>query len=201
MTKEYSLVLFEDIEQKIFLIRGQRVMIDRDMADLYQVETKQLNRQVKRNRERFPAEFMFQLTTEEKEQLVTNWHRFKSLKHSTTRPYAFTEHGVAMLSSVLNNERAIHVNIQIIKTFIRLREIASTSRELSRKLKELELKYDAQFRLEPIPKTTLALERVSRKVPLLDSARRRDSDSGTAKCAKTKDFNKESFLCCLCALA
>jgi hypothetical protein len=147
MTKEYSLVLFEDIEQKIFLIRGQRVMIDRDMADLYQVETKQLNRQVKRNRERFPAEFMFQLTTEEKEQLVTNWHRFKSLKHSTTRPYAFTEHGVAMLSSVLNSERAIHVNIQIIKTFIRLREIASTSGELSRKLKELELKYDTQFRL------------------------------------------------------
>jgi 2,3-bisphosphoglycerate-independent phosphoglycerate mutase len=77
MTKEYSLVLFENIEQKIFLIRGQRVMIDRDMADLYQVETKQLNRQVKRNRERFPAEFMFQSTTEEKEQLVTNWHRFK----------------------------------------------------------------------------------------------------------------------------
>ncbi len=90
---------------------------------------------------------MFQLTTEEKDQLVTNWHRFKSLKHSTTRPYAFTEHGVAMLSSVLNSQRAIHVNIQIIKTFIRLREIASTSRELSRKLKELELKYDAQFRL------------------------------------------------------
>ena len=91
MAKEYSLVLFEDIEQKIFLIRGQRVMIDRDIADLYQVETKQLNRQVKRNRERFPAEFMFQLTSKEKEQLVTNWHRFKSLKHSTTRPYSFTE--------------------------------------------------------------------------------------------------------------
>jgi hypothetical protein len=147
MTREYSLVLFEDIEQRIFLIRGQRVMIDRDIADLYQVETKQLNRQVKRNLERFPAEFMFQLTSGEKEQLVTNWHRFKSLKHSTTRPYAFTEYGVAMLSSVLNSERAIHVNIQIIRTFIRLREIASTSRELSRKLKELELKYDAQFRL------------------------------------------------------
>jgi len=147
MAKEYSLVLFEDIEQKIFLIRGQRVMIDRDIADLYQVETKQLNRQVKRNHERFPAEFMFQLTSKEKEQLVTNWHRFKSLKHSTTRPYAFTEHGVAMLSSVLNSERAIQVNIQTIKTFIRLREFVSTSKELSRKLKELELKYDAQFRL------------------------------------------------------
>ena len=79
MAKEYSLVLFKDIEQKIFLIRGLRVMIDRDIADLYQVETKQLNRQVKRNRERFPAEFMFQLTSKEKEQLVTNWHRFNSL--------------------------------------------------------------------------------------------------------------------------
>jgi hypothetical protein len=147
MIKEYSLVLFEDIEQRIFLIRGQRVMIDRDIADLYRVETKQLNRQVKRNQERFPAEFMFQLTSEEKEQLVTNWHRFGSLKHSTTRPYAFTEHGVAMLSSVLNSERAIHVNMQIIRTFIRLREVASTSKEVSRKLKEFELKYDAQFRL------------------------------------------------------
>lgn len=113
MTRKYPLVLFEDIEQKIFLIRGQRVMIDRDIADLYQVETKQLNRQVKRNYERFPAEFMFQFTGREKEQLVTNWHRFKSLKHSTTRPYAFTEHGVAMLSSVLNSERAIQVKIQI----------------------------------------------------------------------------------------
>ncbi|MCX6142263.1 MAG: ORF6N domain-containing protein [Ignavibacteriales bacterium] len=147
MTNEYPLVHAETIEQKIFVIRGQRVMIDRDIADLYQVETKYLNRQVKRNHERFPPEFMFQLTSAEKDQLVTNWHRFVSLKHSTTRPYAFTEHGIAMLSSVLNSRRAIHVNIQIIKTFIRLREIAFTSRELSTKLTELELKYDAQFRL------------------------------------------------------
>ena len=122
-------------------------MIDRDIADLYQVETKYLNRQVKRNHERFPPEFMFQLTSTEKDQLVTNWHRFASLKHSTALPYAFTEHGIAMLSSVLNSRRAIHVNIDIIKTFIRLRELAFTSRELSTKLRELELRYDTQFRL------------------------------------------------------
>ena len=147
MPKEYPIVLFGEIEQRIFFVCGQRVMIDRDIADLYQVETKHLNRQVKRNSERFPVEFMFQLSNEEKDQLVTNWHRFSSLKHSTTRPYAFTEHGVAMLSSVLKSKRAIQVNIQIIKTFIRLREIASTHKELSRKLKDLELRYDAQFRL------------------------------------------------------
>ena len=147
MTNEYPLVHPETIEQKIFVIRGQRVMIDRDIADLYQVETKYLNRQVKRNHERFPPEFMFQLTSTEKDQLVTNWHRFASLKHSTALPYAFTEHGIAMLSSVLNSRRAIHVNIDIIKTFIRLRELAFTSRELSTKLRELELRYDTQFRL------------------------------------------------------
>jgi len=138
MPKEYPIVLFGEIEQRIFFVCGQRVMIDRDIADLYQVETKHLNRQVKRNSERFPVEFMFQLSNEEKDQLVTNWHRFSSLKHSTTRPYAFTEHGVAMLSSVLKSKRAIQVNIQIIKTFIRLREIASTHKELSRKLKDLD---------------------------------------------------------------
>lgn len=147
MKNEHPLVLPETIEQKIFVIRGQRVMIDRDIADLYQVETKNLNRQVKRNHERFPPEFMFQLTSAEKDQLVTNWHRFASLKHSTARPYAFTEHGIAMLSSVLSSRRAIHVNIHIIKAFIRMREFAFTSRELSTKLRELELKYDSQFKI------------------------------------------------------
>jgi hypothetical protein len=147
MKNEHSLVHGDDIEQKIFVIRGQRVMLDRDIANLYQVETKYLNRQVKRNQDRFPPEFMFQLSGTEKDQLVTNWHRFAPLKHSVTRPYAFTEHGIAMLSSVLNSKRAILVNIQIVKTFIRLREIAFTNRELSTKLQELELKYDAQFRL------------------------------------------------------
>ena len=122
-------------------------MIDRDLAELYDVETKYLNRQVKRNIERFPKEFMFQLTKEEKSELVTNWHRFESLKHSTNLPYAFTEHGVAMLSSVINSESAIKINIHIIKTFVRLRELITSNKDLAKKIEELEKKYDKQFQV------------------------------------------------------
>jgi phage regulator Rha-like protein len=128
------------IEEKIFVIRGQKVMIDRDLAELYQVETKYLNRQVKSNIERFPKEFMFQLTIEEKNELVQNLHRFKSLKHSTYMPYAFTEHGVAMLASVLRSERAVAISIYIVKTFIKLREILTTHKELAMKIDMLEEK-------------------------------------------------------------
>jgi hypothetical protein len=138
--KEAQLVPSDLIEKQIFLLRGQRVMIDRDLADLYGVETKYLNRQVKRNRERFPREFMFQLTSSERNELVTNWHRFASLKHSTVLPYAFTEHGVAMLSSVLHGKRAIHINIIIIKVFLKLREILASHKELALRLQELEMK-------------------------------------------------------------
>ena len=130
----------EIIEQRIFVIRGQKVMIDRDLAELYDVETKNLNRQVKRNIERFPSEFMFQLNTKEKNELVANWHRFDSLKHSVTMPFVFTEHGVAMLSSVLNSERAVKMSIQIIKAFVKLREFITTHKELAEQLKSLEQK-------------------------------------------------------------
>lgn len=132
----------EIIEQRIFLIRGRKVMIDRDLAGLYGVETKYLNRQVRRNIERFPEEFMFQLSIEEKNELVPICHRFKTMKHSSSLPYVFTEHGVAMLSSILNSERAIKINIAIIKTFIRLREILSAHKELTHKLNELERKIE-----------------------------------------------------------
>ena len=104
-----TLIPHETIEQRIFLIRGHKVMIDRDLAELYGVETKHLNRQVRRNIQRFPKEFMLHLTTEEKNELVTNCHRFKTMKHSSVLPYAFTEYGVAMLASVLNSEKAIQV--------------------------------------------------------------------------------------------
>ncbi|MEK6647200.1 MAG: ORF6N domain-containing protein [Candidatus Firestonebacteria bacterium] len=130
----------ERIENKIFLLRGHRVMIDRDLAELYGVETKYLNRQVKRNKERFPKEFMFQLTADEKNELVTIWHRFKTMKHATALPYAFTEHGVSMLASVLNSERAIKISIYIIKTFVKLREFIAIHKELAHKLNELERK-------------------------------------------------------------
>ncbi|NQU17453.1 MAG: ORF6N domain-containing protein [Candidatus Saganbacteria bacterium] len=137
-----NLIPIERIEDRILMIRGQKVMIDKDLAELYGVETKYLNRQVKRNIDRFPKEFMFQLTARERKELVTNWHRFKKLKHSTSNPFAFTEHGVAMLSSVLNSKKAVQVNILIIKTFIKLRRIMSTHISLANKITELERKYN-----------------------------------------------------------
>ncbi len=125
-------------------------MIDRDIAELYGVETKHLNRQVKRNIQRFPEEFMFQLAIEERNQLVTICHRFKTMKHSSSLPYAFTEHGVAMLASVLKSDRAVKISINIIKAFVKLREMISTHKELAHKLTQLERKiekHDDEIRL------------------------------------------------------
>jgi hypothetical protein len=135
-----NIILSENIENRIFLIRGQKVMIDRDLAELYGVETKYLNRQVKRNTERFPKEFMFQLNEKERNELVTNWHRFNSLKHSATLPYAFTEYGTVMLASVLNSDQAIKVSILVTQTFVKIREIVSTNKEIENKIKTLEKK-------------------------------------------------------------
>lgn len=132
----------EVVESKILLVRGKKVMLDKDLAKLYGVPTKVLNQAVKRNKGRFPADFMFKLTQSEKNELVTKCDRFKTLKHSTSFPYAFTEPGVAMLSSVLNSEIAVHVNIQIIRTFIRLREMISTHKELACRLSQLEMKME-----------------------------------------------------------
>ena len=114
---------------------------------MYGVETKHLNRQVRRNIQRFPKEFMLQLTTGEKNELVTNCHRFKTMKHSSVLPYAFTGYGVAMLASVLNSEKAIQVNIQIIRAFIRLKEMALSYKELRLKIEDMERKYDQQFKV------------------------------------------------------
>ena len=142
-----ELILHEAIEQKIFNIRGQKVMLDRDLARLYGVATKVLNQAVKRNMKRFPEDFMFKLTRSEKNELVTNCDRFKTLKHSTVTPYAFTEQGVSMLSTVLNSERAIHVNIEIMRAFVRLRKMLASNAELARKLDALEKKYDEHFKV------------------------------------------------------
>lgn len=137
-----EIIPIEAIKSKILIIREQRVMLDRDLAELYGVETKYLNRQVKRNIQRFPDEFMFQLTLDEKNELVTNLHRFKTLKHSTSLPFAFTEHGAVMLASVLNSPRAVATSILVVRAFIRLREILVTHKELAQRLKELELKIE-----------------------------------------------------------
>lgn len=135
------------IERRILLIRGEKVMIDRDLADLYQVPTKALNQAVRRNTERFPDGFMFALTKEERDEVVTNCDHLRELKFSRRMPLAFTEQGVAMLSSVLRSKRAIQVNIQIMSTFVRLRRMLADNKELARCLDELERKYDAQFRV------------------------------------------------------
>lgn len=133
-----TIIPIEIIENKILIIRGQKVMIDRDLAELYQVQTKVLNQAVKRNIKRFPAEFMFQLDDTEKNQLVTNCDRFKILIHSSSNPYAFTEHGVVMLASILNSDIAIAVNVQIVKAFLQLREMVLANKDLSRRLDEME---------------------------------------------------------------
>jgi len=132
----------EIIEQKIFMVRGHRVMIDRDLAELYGVLTKALNQAVKRNIGRFPLDFMFQLTKIEKEEVVTRCDHLKNLKFSAQLPYAFTEQGVAMLSSVLHSENAIQVNIAIMRAFVKLKQILSMNKDLAYKLAELERKIE-----------------------------------------------------------
>jgi hypothetical protein len=140
----------ERIISRIFLIRGKKVMFDRDLAELYQVETKVLNQAVKRNTQRFPEDFMFKLNREEtkiwqqiyvRSQIVT----LEKGKHIKYSPYVFTEQGVAMLSSVLRSEVAIEVNIQIIRTFTKLREILSENKKLAEKIEKLEKKYDSKI--------------------------------------------------------
>jgi len=132
--------LIASIETRIFMIRGQKVMVDSDLADLYRVPTKVFNQAVKRNLKRFPKDFMFLLTAKETEilrsQIVTS-----SWGGRRTSPYAFTEQGVAMLSSVLNSERAVQVNIAIMRAFVKLREVLTTHRDLAEKIEELEKKY------------------------------------------------------------
>jgi len=144
MTNE--LVPDEIIENRIFIIRGHRVMIDRDLAFLYEVTTKGLNQAVKRNIKRFPEDFMFLLSDQEKEELVTNCDHLRDLKFSHNNPYAFTEHGILMLSSVLNSPRAVQVNIRIMRTFTKLRRIFFGYKELKERLDQIESKYDSQFK-------------------------------------------------------
>lgn len=130
----------ELIMNKILFIRGLKVMVDSDLAELYGVTTKRLNEQVKRNIKRFPEDFMFQLTESEKQQVVANCDHLKNLKFSPYLPFVFTEHGAVMLASVLNSERAIQVNLQIVRVFIRMREMLATHKEILHKLEQIEKK-------------------------------------------------------------
>lgn len=148
LTKTKSLVPHTHIEAAILTQRGHRVMLDADLAALYGVTTKVLLQAVKRNRERFPPDFMFQLTREEFADLRSHSVTSSSGQHGGRRypPYAFTEQGVAMLSTVLRSSRAIKVNIEIMRAFVRLRGVLATHAELSKRLDELEARYDRQFK-------------------------------------------------------
>lgn len=137
----------ETIEGKILLIKHKKVMLDTDLALLYEVEIRALNQAVRRNIERFPGDFMFQLTKGEYESLRSQFVTLRRGQHRKYLPYAFTEQGVAMLSSVLNSKRAIQVNIQIMRTFIKLREMLLTHKELKQKIEAVERKYDYQFKI------------------------------------------------------
>ncbi|MBI3410771.1 MAG: ORF6N domain-containing protein [Planctomycetes bacterium] len=148
MAADLSLLPPERIERAILLVRGEKVLLDRDLAVLYEVETRALIQAVKRNMRRFPSDFMFQLTQKELEEwrsqfVMSNPASKMGLRR---RPYAFTEQGVAMLSSVLHSERAILVNVEIVRAFVRMRRILATHADLARKLDALEKKYDAQFK-------------------------------------------------------
>ena len=146
--KHSSLIPVERIEKAIYLIRGQKVMLDRDLASLYGVGTKVLKQAVRRNIDRFPDDFMFVLAPAEfkdwRSQFVTSKADRKGLRHA---PMAFTEHGILMLSSVLNSESAVQVNIEIMRTFVRLRQMLESNAELSRRLDNLESTYDSQFKV------------------------------------------------------
>ena len=135
-----------EYQSLIFEIRGYKVMIDTDLAALYETETKVLKQQVKRNNDRFPKDFMFQLTKEEQNQLVTNCDRLSNLKHSSVLPMAFTEQGVAMLSSVLRSKKAIKINIEIMRAFAVYRAMLIEDKSLRKEIKALDEKINKVFR-------------------------------------------------------
>jgi phage regulator Rha-like protein len=140
-----QIVADETLVSRIIVIRGLKVMLDRDLAELYGVDVRHLKRQVRRHIERFPGDFMFELTWEERESLRCHFGTLERGEHAKYKPFAFTEHGILMLSSVLNSPRAIQVNIRIMRTFTRLREMALGYKDLKEKIDAMEAKYDGRF--------------------------------------------------------
>ena len=176
MAGKRAIVPVEQIEQMIFLLRGQKVMLSPHLAELYGVEPRVLVQAVKRNIDRFPDDFMFQLTAEEFDDLksqivISSWGGARR-----ARPYAFTEHGVAMLSSVLRSKRAVQVNIEIMRAFVRLRQMLSAHKDLERKLAALENKYDDQFKIvfEAIAELMTPLEKPRKRIGFIVKEKRAD---------------------------
>jgi len=170
MTKRKKELVIPDelVMSKILLIRGKKVMIDRDLAELYGVPTKRLNEQVKRNIKRFPKDFMFKLTVKEKDEVVAICDHLEGLKYSKVLPYVFTEYGAVMLASVLNSDRAIKVNIQIVRIFSLMREMLMTNQEILLKLEKLERQtmentVDVQAVIEYLKQMLIPVEQVNRE--------------------------------------
>jgi hypothetical protein len=147
MEGQMVVIPVERIERAILSIRGEKVMLDSDLAVIYGVPTKVLNQAVKRNLNRFPPDFMFQLTEKEKTEVVTICDHLAQIKYSPYLPFAFTEHGALMLANVLNSERAAQTSVMVVRAFVRLRQMLGSNAELARKLAALENKYDAQFKV------------------------------------------------------
>lgn len=138
MSSSKSVVQVGKIEERILLIRSEKVIVDADLAEFYGAPTKRLNEQVKRNKDRFPEDFMFQLSPEEKSEVVANCDHLSKLKFSKVLPYAFTEHGAIMAASALNSPRAIEVSVFIVRAFVKLRRVISEHKELVRKIEQLD---------------------------------------------------------------
>ena len=150
MSKSLATIPIERLERTIYFIRGERVILAADLAKLYGVTTKRLNEQVKRNRQRFPDDFMFQLTRDEADSIRLSRSQFATLKRGQNikyLPYAFTEHGAIMAANILNSERAVQASVAVVRAFVRLRQMIASNTELARKLAELEKKYDTQFKV------------------------------------------------------
>lgn len=166
MKKEQNILPVDMIESKIYFIRGKKVMLDSDLASLYQVETKALNQALQRNIERFPEDFCFQLSQTESQNLRSQFVTLKKGEHRKYLPFVFTEQGIAMLSGVLKSPRAIQVNIQIMRTFTKIREMIVSNKELREKIEELEEKYDKNFTVvfEVIRKLIIEEEKPKREI-------------------------------------
>ena len=182
-SKNSSFIPVERIERSILLIRGHKVMLDADLARLYGVTTKRLNEQVKRNRERFPEDFVFKLTDSEKAEVVANCDHLSRLKFSPVLPYAFTEHGAIMAATVLNSKRAIEVSVYVVRAFVCLRQILASNTELARKLDALEKKYDKQFKVvfDAIRQLMTPPEKPRRKIGFHVKERKSRYRTGTRK--------------------
>jgi len=138
MSEKKAMVPVGKIEQRILLIRGEKIIVDADLAEFYGVPTKRLNEQIKRNKDRFPDGFMFQLSAKEKTEVVANCDHLSKLKYSSSLPFVFTEHGAIMAASVLNSHRAVEVSVFIVRAFVKLRRMISENKELSRKIVQIE---------------------------------------------------------------